>query len=249
MNALELTEFTAEVEDMTIVDNIDLSLEPDETTVIMGPNGSGKSTLAKSIMGHPEYEVSGSAKLFGEELLDMEPDERSQEGLFLGFQYPVEIPGVTVSNFLRRAVNARRPDDDPIDVPTFVKNLNEKMELLGIPDDFAQRYMNEGFSGGERKKMEILQLAVLEPKVAILDETDSGLDVDALQQVCSSLNDIKERSEDMSYLIITHYERMLNYVNPDTVCIMKDGQIAEKGGPELATTLEEEGYQAFDLQE
>ena len=249
MNALDLTNFTAKVDDMTIVNDLDLSLEQDEVTVIMGPNGSGKSTLAKSIMGHPEYEVSGSAKLYGDELLDMEPEERSQAGLFLGFQYPVEIPGVTVSNFLRRAVNARRPDDDPIPVPQFVKLLNEKMELLGIPDDFAQRYMNEGFSGGERKKMEILQLAVLEPRVAILDETDSGLDVDALQQVCSSLNDIKDESENMTYLIITHYERMLNYVNPDNVCIMKDGKIAEKGGPEIATTLEEEGYQAFDLQE
>jgi Fe-S cluster assembly ATP-binding protein len=245
MNALSIRNYTARVEDMTIVDNVDLDVEQGETTVIMGPNGSGKSTLAKSLMGHPEYEVSGKADLLGNDLLDLEPDERSEEGLFLGFQYPVEIPGVTVSNFLRRAINARRPEDDPIPVPEFVKQLNETMDLLGVPEEFAQRYMNEGFSGGERKKMEILQLAVLEPEVAILDETDSGLDVDALQEVCESLNTIQEENEDMSYLIITHYERMLHYVEPDTVCIMKDGHIVEQGGAEIATKLEDEGYEAF----
>lgn len=245
MNALSINDFTATVDDTTIVNNVDLDLPTNHTTAIMGPNGSGKSTLAKSLMGHPEYEVTGSATLYGEEILGMEPDERSEEGLFLGFQYPVEIPGVTVSNFLRRAVNARRPDDDPIPVPKFVQQLNETMELLGVPDDFAQRYMNEGFSGGERKKMEILQLAVLEPRVAVLDETDSGLDVDALKQVCESLNTIQDEAEEMSYLIITHYERMLNYVNPDTVCIMKDGRFVEKGGPEVATRLEDKGYEAF----
>lgn len=249
MNALNIEDYSAQVEDMTIVDNINLQVEPGETTVIMGPNGSGKSTLAKSLMGHPEYSVSGTAELYGDDILSLEPDERSQEGLFLGFQYPVEIPGVTVSNFLRRAINARRPEDDPIAVPEFVQNLNETMDLLDIPDEFAQRYMNEGFSGGERKKMEILQLAVLEPQVAILDETDSGLDVDALKHVCSSLNTIQEEKDGMSYLIITHYERMLNYVEPDTVCIMKDGDIVEQGGPDVASTLEDKGYEAFGGEE
>lgn len=246
MTALTLSDYSASIDDTSIIDNVNLTVDPGETTVIMGPNGSGKSTLAKSLMGHPEYAVSGSAELHGEEILTMEPDERSQAGMFLGFQYPVEIPGVTVSNFLRRAINARRPDDDPIPVPEFVQRLNQTMDDLGVPEEFAQRYMNEGFSGGERKKMEILQLAVLEPRVAILDETDSGLDVDALKEVCSSLNTIQDQNPDMSYLIITHYERMLNYVKPDTVCIMKDGRFVEIGGPSVATTLEEQGYEAFE---
>ena len=152
MNALNIEDYSAQVEDMTIVDNINLQVEPGETTVIMGPNGSGKSTLAKSLMGHPEYSVSGTAELYGDDILSLEPDERSQEGLFLGFQYPVEIPGVTVSNFLRRAINARRPEDDPIAVPEFVQNLNETMDLLDIPDEFAQRYMNEGDTATRRSR-------------------------------------------------------------------------------------------------
>ena len=229
----------------TIIPNLSLSIEKGETVTIMGPNGSGKSTLANSLMGHPDYEVSGEANLDGEDILDLEADERSREGIFLSFQYPVDIPGVTVSNFIRTAINARRPEDDAIKLPKYVKKLNETMDLLNIPKEFSKRYLNEGFSGGERKKMEILQMAMLEPKIAVLDETDSGLDVDALKDVASSLKTLQERDPDLSYLIITHYERLLTYIEPDTVCIMKDGKIVKKGGKDLASKLETQGYEAF----
>lgn len=246
MTSLHLENYEASVEDTEIVRGIDLDLKPGTVTAIMGPNGSGKSTLAKSLMGHPAYEVTGTAEMNGEDIVELEADERSQEGLFLSFQYPVEIPGVTVSNFIRTALNQRRPEDDPIKVPTYVKKLNETMKLLNIPKEFAQRYLNEGFSGGERKKMEILQMAMLEPRVGLLDETDSGLDVDALKEVANAINTVKEQNPEMTLLIITHYERILNYVEPDTVCIMKKGRIVEKGGKEVVDTLENKGYDAFN---
>lgn len=245
MNILEIKDFKVSIEDKEIVKGIDLDLEKGKVTVIMGPNGSGKSTLANGLMGHPDVESSGNVLLEGEDVLEMEADERSKEGIFLSFQYPVVIPGLTVSNFLRTAINARRDKKDPIKVGEFVKLLNEKMKLLNIPKEFAGRYLNEGFSGGEKKKMEILQLAMLNPKVAILDETDSGLDIDSLRQVCESINLLREQNPDLTVLVITHYQRMLNHLRPDTVCIMLDGKIVKKGGPELAHKLESEGYEAF----
>jgi Fe-S cluster assembly ATP-binding protein len=245
MNVLELKNYKVSIEDKEIVKGVDLTLKKGKISVIMGPNGSGKSTLANSLMGHPDMDVTGSVFLEGEDILEMEADERSKEGIFLSFQYPVVIPGLTVSNFLRTAINARRDKKDPIKVGEFVKILNEKMRLLNIPKEFAGRYLNEGFSGGEKKKMEILQLAMLNPKVAILDETDSGLDIDSLRQVCESINLLREQNKDLAVLIITHYQRMLNYLKPDEVCIMLDGEFVKKGGAELALTLEEKGYEAF----
>ena len=179
-----------------------------------------------------------------EDISKASPDQRSKNGLFLSFQYPLEISGVTVSNFLRTALNARR--EKPIKLLEFTKLLHEKMDMLGIPREFSSRYLNEGFSGGEKKKMEILQLAVLEPKIAILDETDSGLDIDALKKVCESLNILKKANPSLSLLIITHYQRMLNYIQPDRVCIMVDGKITRQGGPELARELEEKGYEVVE---
>ena len=246
MTRLDIQNIHIQVDDTVIIEDLSLSLEKGETLAIMGPNGSGKSTLANTLMGHPDYEAQGEAFLDGENILDMEPDERSQAGVFLSFQYPVDIPGVTVSNFIRTAINARRPEDDPIKIPVYVKKLNEMMSLLDIPKEFSKRYLNEGFSGGERKKMEILQLAMLEPKLAILDETDSGLDVDALKDVAKGLQKLQDINPDLTYLIITHYERLLTHIEPDTVCIMKDGEVTAKGGPEIAQKLEKEGYEAFN---
>lgn len=245
MNALEIKKLNVKIEDKEIIKGIDLTLKKGEVAVIMGPNGSGKSSLANSLMGHPTYSAKGTAKLYGTELLDLEADERSKEGLFLSFQYPVAIPGVTVSNFLRQSINARLPKDKPMKITKYVKILNEKMKMLRIPKEFSSRYLNEGFSGGEKKKMEILQLAMLNPKVAILDETDSGLDIDALKKVCEAINTIKEADKDMTILVITHYQRMLNYLKPDTIYVMLDGKIVKEGGPELAEQLEKEGYDKF----
>ncbi len=242
---LELKDFTVKIEDKDIVKKADFSLKKGEVAVIMGPNGSGKSTLAYGLMGHPKYEAEGKALYEGENLLEMEPDERSKKGIFLSFQYPSEIPGVTVSSFLRTAINARRPKEDPVKVQEYIKLLNEKMKLLHIRKDFAGRYLNEGFSGGEKKKMEILQLAVLNPKLAILDETDSGLDIDSLRRVCESINKLKEENPDMTVLVITHYQRMLNHLKPDKVMIMLDGQLVKEGGAELAEDLEKNGYEAY----
>lgn len=245
MNTLELKKFKVKIGDKEIVKGVDLSLKEGEVAVIMGPNGSGKSTLANGLMGHPNMNTEGNALLSGKDLLELSPDQRSKEGLFLSFQYPEEISGVSVSSFLRAAINARRPKDDPIKLQEYVKLLNEQMKLLGIPKDFSSRYLNQGFSGGEKKKMEMLQLSMLNPKVAILDETDSGLDIDALKSVCNSINKIRAENKKLSFLIITHYQRMLNYIKPDTVCIMFDGKLVKKGGPELAHELEKNGYEAF----
>lgn len=245
MNTLELKDFKVKIKEKNIVNGINLVLKEGEITVIMGPNGSGKSTLANGLMGHPHLTTEGSALLAGKDLLKLSPDERSKQGLFLSFQYPEEISGVTVSSFLRTALNARRPKNNPIKIPEYIKLLNEKMKLLNIPKEFASRYLNHGFSGGEKKKMEMLQLALLTPKVAILDETDSGLDIDALKSVCEGLNKIREENKNMSILIITHYQRMLNYLTPNHVCIMNKGKIVKKGDAKLAQDLEKNGYEEY----
>ena len=211
----------------------------------MGPNGTGKSTLAYSLMGHPSYEVTNGEAFFkGKNILDLEPDERSHLGLFLAFQYPVAIPGVTVANFLRTAINAHRKSENPEDkgmpIPEFRKLLKERMDLLKMDHSFAGRYLNDGFSGGEKKRAEILQMATLKPEIAILDETDSGLDIDALRIVSEGVNAL--RGPDFGAVVITHYQRILNYIQPDFVHIMLEGRIVESGGPELALQLEEQGY-------
>jgi Fe-S cluster assembly ATP-binding protein len=243
--ALEIRNLHVTVEDKPILRGVDLTVEQGKVHALMGPNGSGKSTLANVLLGNPAYVVTAGQIMFdGKDLLDMEPDERSRAGLFLAFQYPVSIPGVTVANFLRLAINARmkaeNPDSKGISVTNFRKMMNEKMDALQMEHSFAGRYLNEGFSGGEKKRAEILQMAVLQPKMAILDETDSGLDIDALRVVSEGVN--KLRGPELGVLVITHYQRILNYVKPDFVHVMFQGQIVENGGPELAMHLEEAGY-------
>lgn len=245
---LEIRNLHAHVEgedNPPILRGVNLTLKQGEIHALMGPNGSGKSTLANVLMGNPTYEVTeGEILLDGENLLEMEPDERSRAGLFLAFQYPVAIPGVTLANFLRHAINSRLKAKDPeskgMPVPEFIKLLRQKMTMLGVDHNFAGRYLNEGFSGGEKKRAEVLQMAVLEPKIAIMDETDSGLDIDALRIVAEGIN--KLTGPNMGALVITHYQRMLNYIKPDYVHVMFAGQIVESGGPELALQLEEHGY-------
>lgn len=214
---------------------------------LMGPNGAGKSTLANVLMGHPAYEVTQGEILFkGESIVDLAPDERSRMGLFLAFQYPVAIPGVSVANFLRMAINARRAEGNgngKIPVPEFRDLLKGKMDLLKIPHEFAGRFLNDGFSGGEKKRAEILQLATLEPEIAILDETDSGLDIDAVRVVAKGVNTLV--GDELGVLIITHYQRILNYIEPDFVHILLAGRILQSGGPELAEHLEEVGYEGI----
>ena len=232
--------------DTEILKGIDLELSKGEIHAIMGPNGSGKSTLSHVLMGHPGYEVTEGEIIFeGENLLDLAADERSRAGLFLSFQYPFAVPGVTVANFIRMAVNAHRkggPDgaDDPIRIPEFRKQLQEAMEMLEIDKSMASRSLNDGFSGGEKKRFEILQMAMLKPKLAILDETDSGLDIDALRIVSGGINALM--GPDMGTLIITHYQRILDYVEPDRIHVLGDGRIVRSGGPELAKELETTGY-------
>jgi Fe-S cluster assembly ATP-binding protein len=242
---LKITNLHAEIaeEGTEILKGVDLEINEGEIHAIMGPNGSGKSTLSKVISGHPAYEVTDGEILFrGESVLDMEPDERAQAGIFLAFQYPVEIPGVSIANFMRTALNAKRGEE--IDIFDFQDLLTSKMELLEMDPVFAERSVNEGFSGGEKKRNEILQLALLEPTLAVMDETDSGLDIDALKVVSAGINKIKEQhTTDMAVLLITHYQRMLNYVKPDFVHVMVDGRVLRSGGPELALELEEKGYE------
>jgi Fe-S cluster assembly ATP-binding protein len=247
---LKIIDLHAEIAEsgLEILRGVNLEINAGEIHAIMGPNGSGKSTLSKVISGHPAYEVTDGEILFrGKSVLDMEPDERANAGIFLAFQYPVEIPGVSIANFLRTALNAKRGEE--IDVFDFAELLTEKMEMLEMDPVFAERSVNEGFSGGEKKRNEILQLAVLEPTLAVMDETDSGLDIDALKVVSAGINKIKEQHvQDMAVLLITHYQRMLNYVKPDFVHVMVEGRIIRSGGPELALELEERGYeQARDL--
>jgi Fe-S cluster assembly ATP-binding protein len=232
-----------------IVKGIDLEVGLNEKHALMGPNGSGKSTLAYALMGHPAYEITdGRVLLDGEDILDMGADERAQKGLFLAFQYPHAIPGVTVTSFLRSAINALRKaraggKDDPIPVKEFRTDILAAMERLKVPRELAQRYLNDGFSGGEKKRVEILQMALLKPKIAVLDETDSGLDIDALRIVANGVNELV--GPETGALVITHYQRILNYVTPDRVHVFVGGKIVESGGPELAQRLEAEGYDAW----
>ena len=240
MATLEITDLHVAVEDKEILRGVDLTVKQGETHAIMGPNGSGKSTLAYAIAGHPKYAVTtGSVTLDGEDVLAMSVDERARAGLFLAMQYPVEVPGVSVSNFLRTAATAVR--GEPPKLRLWVKEVKEAMSRLGIDPAFAERNLNEGFSGGEKKRHEILQLELLKPKIAVLDETDSGLDIDALRVVSEGINRIR-RSGQTGTLLITHYTRILDYVEPDHVHVFVGGRIVEAGGPELAQRLEAEGY-------
>ena len=245
MSQMEIKNLHVNIEGKEILKGVDLTIKQGEIHAIMGPNGTGKSTLAYTLMGHPAYEVTqGEVKFKGKDLLKLGADERSRLGVFLAFQYPVAIPGVTVANFLRSALNARRKsenkDDKGVSIPEFRKLLKEKMDLLKMNHDVAGRYLNDGFSGGEKKRAEILQLATLRPEIAILDETDSGLDIDALRIVSDGVNALT--GPDLGVLVITHYQRLLNYIKPDFVHIMLDGRIVESGGPDLALHLEDQGY-------
>ncbi|HEU5010529.1 MAG TPA: Fe-S cluster assembly ATPase SufC [Gaiellaceae bacterium] len=250
MAQLEIRNLHVALEDGTeIVKGVDLEVDLGQKHAIMGPNGSGKSTLAYALMGHPAYEVTEGQILFdGDDLTELGADERAQRGLFLAFQYPHAIPGVTVTSFLRSAINANRKaasggEDDPVPIPEFRTNLLEAMEELKVPRELASRYLNDGFSGGEKKRVEILQMAMLKPKIAVLDETDSGLDIDALRIVANGVN--KLVGPETGALVITHYQRILDYVTPDFVHVFVDGRIVAEGGPELAHKLEAEGYEAF----
>jgi len=246
MASLKIENLSVSAEDQQILKGLNLEIPQGEVHAIMGPNGTGKTTLAYTLMGHPRYTItSGSVALNGTDLLSLSPEERSKQGVFLAFQYPVAIPGVSVANFLRTAINAHRKSKDPSDkgipILEFRNILIEKMDLLKMDPAMAGRYLNDGFSGGEKKRVEILQMAMLEPRIAILDETDSGLDIDALRIVSEGINTLK--NENLGILIITHYQRILNYLNPDVVHVMVDGQIIRTGGPDLATKLEKEGYE------
>jgi Fe-S cluster assembly ATP-binding protein len=233
-------------EDSDILNGVDLAVRRGQIHAIMGPNGSGKSTLAKVVAGHPAYDVTAGSVVFqGEDLLEMEPDERAQAGVFMAFQYPVAIPGVSIANFLRTALQARLEDGEELDLFDFQELLMERMELLDMEPSFAQRPVNDGFSGGEKKRNEILQMAVLKPAIAVMDETDSGLDIDALKIVAHGVNTLKAENPGMSVLLITHYQRMLNYITPDVVHVMVKGRIVESGGPEVALGLEERGYEQY----
>ena len=245
MSELVISNLHVSIAGREILKGVDLTVRQGEVHAIMGPNGTGKSTLAYALMGHPGYEVTeGEVNFKGRNLLELEPDERSRLGIFLAFQYPVAIPGVSVANFLRTAINARRrannPDDKGISVPEFRKLLKERMDLLRMDHAFAGRYLNDGFSGGEKKRAEVLQLAALRPEIAILDETDSGLDIDALRIVSEGVNAL--RGPELGVLVITHYQRILNYIQPQFVHIMLGGRIVESGGADLALHLEEHGY-------
>jgi Fe-S cluster assembly ATP-binding protein len=236
---LEIKNLHARIEEREILHGVNLNIAKGETHALMGPNGSGKSTLANTLMGNPSYEVTEGLIIFnGEDLTEADPDERSRAGLFMAFQYPATIPGVSVANFLRLAVDARR--DEPMKVKDFGRFMREKVEMLKIDPTFVSRYLNEGFSGGEKKRAEILQMAMLKPEIAVLDETDSGLDIDALRIVAEGVNAM--RGPDLGTLIITHYRRILDYVRPDFVHIMLDGRIVREGGADLADELDEKGY-------
>jgi len=240
---LQVTNLKVRVEDREILKGINLTVNKGEVHAIMGPNGSGKSTLARALSGHPGYEVTEGQVIYdGKDLLDMDPDERARAGVFMAFQYPVEIPGVNNAYFLKAALNAKRKQAglDELDAIDFMKVVKEKLKVLHIDDSMLQRSVNEGFSGGEKKRNEIFHMAVLEPALAVLDETDSGLDIDALRVVADGVNAM--RSPDRSFIVVTHYQRLLNYIVPDFVHVLSDGKIVRSGGRELALELEEKGY-------
>jgi Fe-S cluster assembly ATP-binding protein len=236
---LKIDDLHVEIDGQEIVKGLDLEVDEGEIHAIMGPNGSGKSTLANVLMGHPRYEVTGGSITFrGEDVFELEPDERAKLGMFLAFQYPSEVPGVSVANFLRTAVNSVREEElGPMDM---YRLIQEQMKIMQMDPKFAERYLNEGFSGGEKKRNEILQMLMLEPRLAIMDETDSGLDIDALQVVARGVNEV--RGPEFSAVIITHYQRILRYIEPDRVHVMLDGRIVTSGGKELAEQLEDKGY-------
>lgn len=241
-STLEIKDLHVSIEDKEILKGVNLTINTDEIHAIMGPNGTGKSTLSSAIMGHPSYEVTkGEVLLDGVNILELEVDERAKAGLFLAMQYPSEITGVTNADFMRSAINAKREEGQEINLMQFIKKLDKNMDFLDIDKDMAQRYLNEGFSGGEKKRNEILQLMMLEPKFAILDEIDSGLDIDALKVVSKGINQM--RGENFGALMITHYQRLLNYITTDKVHVMYAGKVVKSGGPELAKRLEEEGYE------
>ena len=237
---LKIENLRVEIDGQEIVKGLDLEVGEGEIHAIMGPNGSGKSTLANVLMGHPRYEVTGGSITFrGEDVFELEPDERAKLGMFLAFQYPSEVPGVSVANFLRTAVNSVREEElSPMDM---YRLIQEKMKIMQMDPKFAERYLNEGFSGGEKKRNEILQMLMLEPKLAIMDETDSGLDIDALQVVSKGVNEL--RGPEFSAVIITHYQRILRYIEPDRVHVMLEGRIVTSGGKDLAHELEDKGYE------
>lgn len=238
---LKIENLHVSIDDKEILKDFNLEINGGEIHAIMGPNGTGKSTLASAIMGHPKYEItSGSVTLDGEDVLEMEVDERARAGMFLAMQYPSEISGITNADFLRSAINANREEGNELSLMKFIRKMDEKMDALDMDQSFAQRYLNEGFSGGEKKRNEILQLLMLEPKIAILDEIDSGLDIDALKVVAQGVNQM--RGEEFGCLIITHYQRLLDYITPDKVHVMMQGRIVKSGGSELAERLEAEGY-------
>jgi Fe-S cluster assembly ATP-binding protein len=246
MSELVIRNLHVNIQDKEILKGVNLTIKQGEVHAIMGPNGTGKSTLAYTLMGHPSYQVTEGEVLFkGQNILEHDTDVRSRLGVFLAFQYPVAIPGVTVANFLRTALNARRralrPEDKGMPIPEFRRLLKEKMEVLKMDPSFAGRYLNDGFSGGEKKRAEILQMAALKPEIAILDETDSGLDIDALRIVSEGVNTL--RGAELGVLVITHYQRILNYIKPDFVHVMIDGRVVESGNFELALHLEEHGYE------
>lgn len=246
MSELVIKNLHVSIEGKEILKGLDLTVKQGEIHALMGPNGTGKSTLAYTLLGHPSYQITGGEVWFkGKNILEMKADERSRMGMFLAFQYPVAIPGVTVANFLRTAVNARRraenPEDKGIPIGEFRNVLREKMNLLKMDNAFAGRYLNDGFSGGEKKRAEILQMATLKPEIAILDETDSGLDIDAMRIVADGVNALT--GPHLGVLVITHYQRLLNYIKPQFVHIMLDGRVVESGGPDLALHLEEQGYE------
>ena len=241
MATLEVKDLHVSIEGKEILKGVNLEVNTNEVHAIMGPNGTGKSTLAAAIMGHPSYEVtSGSITLDGEDVLEMEVDERAKAGLFLAMQYPSEVTGVTNADFLRTAINARREEGDEIPLMKFIKELDKTMDFLDMDENMATRYLNEGLSGGEKKRNEILQMMMIKPKIAILDEIDSGLDIDALKIVSDGINEM--RGEGFGALMITHYQRLLNYIEPDHVHVMMQGRVVKSGGAELAKRLEAEGY-------